>query len=109
MKAIKPLLFPNTVPPLGAGVGTTPKQVLHRTGLPWVGLNGTVVSLPQLEQLTCVSSRTRPLPARLALQGLQCLGRLVNPPPWKNCCSPAENTNSTPHVSHLRSLSANSI
>jgi len=66
---------------VGTGVGTTLKQVLHRTGLPWVGLNGTVVSMPQREHFTCVSGRTRPFPVRFALHNLQCLGRLVNPRP----------------------------
>ena len=35
------------------------KHSLQKTGRPWVGLNGTVVSLPQFEQLVIVSTRSR--------------------------------------------------
>ena len=87
--------------------GLFAKQVLHITGLPWVGLNGTVVPLPHSEQVTCVSIRRRPVvPSLLALHCLQCLGSLVNPFSWKNCCSPAENTNSRPQPAHRTSRSA---
>jgi len=73
------------------------KHVLHRTGLPCVGLKGTVVWAPHSEQFTCVSDRCRRVPARFALHALQCFGSFVNPRSWKNCCSPAEKTNAAPH------------
>jgi hypothetical protein len=94
---------------LGA-LGLFAKHVLHSTGLPCVGLNGTVVSLPHAEQVTCVSVRRRPsTPCLLALHCLQCFGSLVNPFSWKNCCSPAENTNITPQPAHRTSRSAKGI
>ena len=86
------------------------KHALHITGLPCVGLNGTVVLLPHPEHVTCVSIRRRPsTPCLLALHCLQCFGSLVNPFSWKNCCSPAENTNIRPQPAHRTSLSANGI
>ena len=70
---------------LGA-LGLFSKHVLHITGLPCVGLNGTVVSLPHSEQVTCVSIRRRPSPpCLLALHCLQCFGSLMNPFSRKNC------------------------
>ena len=94
---------------LGA-LGLFAKQILHMTGLPCVGLNGTVVLLPHPEQMTCVSIRrgaTRP--CLLALHCLQCFGSFVNPFSWKNCCSPAENTNITPQPAQRTSRSAKGI
>jgi hypothetical protein len=88
----------------------TRKHVAHKTGLCWVGLNGTVVSIPQAEQVRRVSIRCLPPGlSRLVLHCLHCLGSLTKPRSRKNCCSPAEKTNITPHDKHLRSLSANSI
>jgi len=59
-----------------------PKHVAHSTGLPCVGLNGTVVLFPHSEQLTCVSIRRRPLPpSLLALHCLHRFGSFVNPFP----------------------------
>ena len=94
---------------LGA-FGLLAKQILHCTGLPCVGLNGTVVLLPHSEQVTCVSVRSRPFaPSLLALHCLQCFGSLTKPFSRKNSCSPAENTNSKPQPTHRTSLSAKDI
>ena len=90
-------------------VGVFLKHDLQRTGLSCVGLNGTVVAMPHSEHCTWVSGRTRVPPARLALHSLQCLGSCVNPRSWKNCCSPAEKTNSKPHDKHLMSRSVHCI
>ncbi len=102
-----------------AGVGTVAdfgfsccfwKQDRHSTGLPWVGLKGTVVSSPHSEQVVRVSERTlEPPRARFALHCLQCLGSLVNCLSWKNNCSPAVNMNSAPQSLHFNTLSTNSI
>jgi hypothetical protein len=46
------LIFPQGV----ATVRLPWKHSRHNTGRPWVGLNGTVVSLPQLEQVVRVST-----------------------------------------------------
>src|SRR6188474_821321 len=76
------------------------KHSLQKTGRPCVGLNGTVVSLPQFEQLVTVSTRSRATIApagRLALLALQALHRLGSFLKFlsaKNCCSPAVQTNS---------------
>ncbi len=55
------------------------KHERHSTGLPCVGLKGTVVAAPHSEQVVRVSARTRtpPLP-RLALHCLQRLGSFLN-------------------------------
>src|SRR5918993_275201 len=58
------------------------KHSLQKTGRPCVGLNGTVVSLPQAEQFVAVSTRSRmPDPAgrlaRAALHALQRLGSFL--------------------------------
>jgi len=56
------------------------KHSLQKTGRPWVGLKGTVVSLPQAEQVVTVSTRSRAIEppagrlARFPLQALQRLG-----------------------------------
>ena len=90
--------------------GLFAKHVLHITGLPCVGLNGTVVLLPHSEQVTCVSVvRRPPPPCLLALHCLQCFGSFVNPFSWKNCCSPAENANITSQPTHRTSRSAKGI
>src|SRR5262245_52071115 len=86
------------------------KHSRQKTGRPWVGRKGTVVSLPHCEQLVLVSARTGvedpPVAsARLALQDLQRLGSFLNPLSAKNICSPAVNTNSAPHSAHFRTLS----
>jgi hypothetical protein len=86
------------------------KQERHSTGLPWVGLNGTVVSALHSEQVVRVSERTlRPPRARFALHCLQCLGSFLNCLSWKNNCSPAVNTNSAPQSMHFNTLSVNSM
>src|SRR5208337_1717645 len=92
------------------------KHSLQRTGRPCVGLNGTVVSLPQAEQLVRVSTLERG-PEEigpnelvfLALQALQRLGSFLNCLSWKNSCSPAVKTKSLPQSMHLRTLSWNSM
>src|SRR4029079_16227573 len=91
------------------------KHSLQNTGRPWVGLKGTVVSLPQAEQLVCVSTRSRDIPrpagraARLPLQALQRFGSFLKFLSAKNCCSPAVQMNSVPQSTHERILSWNSI
>src|SRR6266436_107595 len=88
------------------------KHSRQKTGRPWVGRKGTVVSLPHWEQLVLVSERIGALPppppppsARLALQALQRLGSFSKPLSTKNICSPAVKTNSAPHSAHFRTLS----
>jgi hypothetical protein len=86
------------------------KQARHNTGLPCVGLKGTVVSAPHCEQLVRVSGRTlEPPRTRFALHCLQCRGSFVNCLSWKNSCSPAVNTNSAPQSLHVKTLSLNSM
>jgi hypothetical protein len=79
-------------------------------------LNGTVVSLPQAEQLVWVSTRSRDIPpppagraARLPLQALHRFGSFLKFLSAKNCCSPAVQMNSVPQSTQLRILSWNSI
>ncbi len=53
-------------------------QGRHKHGLPFVGVKGTVVFVPQLAQITSVSSKDfRPLPWRTLRQLLQTLGSFV--------------------------------
>ena len=91
------------------------KHSLQKTGRPCVGLNGTVVSLPQAEQVVTVSTRSRGADApagreaRLALQALHRFGSFLKFLSAKNCCSPAVQMNSAPQSTHLRILSWNSI
>src|SRR5437773_3852618 len=92
------------------------KHSLQKTGRPCVGLNGTVVSLPQAEQLVWVSTRSRDIPpppagraARLPLQALHRFGSFLKFLSAKNCCSPAVQMNSVLQSTHLRILSWNSI
>src|SRR5580765_1500774 len=91
------------------------KHSLQNTGRPWVGLKGTVVSLPQAEHMVCVSTRSRDIPppagraARLPLQALQRFGSFLKFLSAKNCCSPAVQMNSVPQSTHERILSWNSI
>src|SRR5918995_259755 len=91
------------------------KHSLQKTGRPCVGRNGTVVSLPQAEQLVCVSTRSRMVGpadarfARLALQVLHRFGSFLNCLSAKNSCSPAVQMKSSPQSTHLRLLSWNSI
>ena len=85
------------------------KQARHRTGLPWVGRNGTVVSVPQSAQMVRVSGRTRAEERRFALHFLQCFGSLVNFFSEKKSCSPAVKTKSSPQEVHFNVLSLNSI
>src|SRR5208337_1398923 len=92
------------------------KHSRQKTGRPCVGLNGTVVSLPQPEQLVRVSTLGRlPLEvvpsvvARLPLQALQRLGSFLNCLSWKKSCSPAVKMKSAPQSMHIRTLSWNSM
>src|SRR5947208_4664086 len=91
------------------------KHSLQNTGRPCVGLNGTVVSLPQAEQVVTVSTRSRAMPApsgraaRLPLQDLQRFGSFLKFLSAKNCCSPAVQMNSVAQSTHLRIRSWNSI
>src|SRR5208337_5117668 len=93
------------------------KHSRQKTGRPWVGLKGTVVSLPQPEQLVRVSTLGR-IPGggvmpgeeiRLALQALQRLGSFLKSLSWKNSCSPAVKTKSAPQSIHFKILSWNSM
>src|SRR6266403_5260988 len=90
------------------------KHSRQKTGRPWVGRKGTVVSFPHWEQLVLVSARIVELPppppllppsARLALHALQRLGSFLKPLSAKNICSPAVKTNSALHSAHFRTLS----
>jgi hypothetical protein len=93
-----------------AGTRRCWKHCRQSTGLPCVGLNGTVVSVPQAEQLVRVSDRTAELPAaRLVLHCLQRFGSFLNCLSWKKSCSPAVNTKSLPQSLHFRILSTNSM
>jgi hypothetical protein len=84
--------------------------VRHSTGLPCVGLNGTVVSSPQSEHFVRVSARTRdPLELRFALHCLQRFGSFMNCLSWKKTCSPAVNTNSAPQSIHVSIRSVNTM
>src|SRR3954470_8406652 len=91
------------------------KHSLQNTGRPCVGLNGTVVSLPQAEQLVWVSTRSRDIPppagraARLPLQALHRFGSFLKFLSAKNCCSPAVQMNSVAQSTQLRIRSWNSI
>jgi len=85
------------------------KQERHNTGLPCVGLKGTVVSMPHSEHW-CESQDAPWSPAnalRLALLAVP--GSFVNCLSWKNSCSPAVNTNSAPQSLHVKTLSLNSM
>src|SRR5437763_2213745 len=91
------------------------KHSLQNTGRPCVGLKGTVVSLPQAEQVAAVSTRSRATIApagrlaRFALQALHRFGSFLKFLSAKNCCSPAVHTNSVAQSTHLRIRSWNSI
>src|SRR6266851_7602451 len=92
------------------------KHSRQNTGRPCVGRNGTVVSLPQAEQLVVVSTRSRPTPpapdgraARLALQLLQRFGSFLKFLSAKNNCSPAVQMKGSPQSTQFRDLSWNSI
>ena len=94
------------------------KHSRQKTGRPCVGLNGTVVSFPQCEQLVRVSTRAKfwletgvgpKLDDRLPLQVLQRLGSFLNCLSKKNNCSPAVKVKSTPQSMHFNTLSWNSI
>jgi hypothetical protein len=77
--------------------------------VPRVGLNGTVVAVPHLEQVVLVSVRTRTLEPRLALHSLQRFGSFLNCFSTKKNCSPAVKTNSVLQSTHIKTLSANSM
>src|ERR1700722_17323170 len=90
------------------------KHSRQYTGLPCVGLKGTVVSLPHCEQTVLVSTLCTLPPAslpctRFPLHALQRLGSFLNPLSTKNICSPAVKTNSAPHSAHFKTLSWYSI
>ena len=81
------------------------KHSLQKTGRPCVGLNGTVVSLPQAEHWVTVSTRSLGAAptgrlARLPLHALQRFGSFLKFLSAKNCCSPAVHTNSAPQSTH---------
>src|SRR3954467_8474840 len=113
------------ITPDAAGLYTPPapanfrdwKHSRQKTGRPWVGLKGTVVSLPHAEQLVVVSTRSlamTPPPdegreARLALHPLQRFGSFLKFLSAKKSCSPAVQTNSAPQSTQFRILSRNSI
>jgi hypothetical protein len=87
---------------------------LQKTGRPCVGLKGTVVSLPQAEQVVTVSTRSRATwpagrLARFVLQFLHRFGSFLKFLSAKNCCSPAVQMNSVAQSTHLRIRSWNSI
>jgi len=87
------------------------KHSRQYTGLPCVGLKGTVVSRPHCEQVVIVSVLVKPEPdepCRLVLQFLQRLGSFLKFLSWKKCCSPAVKTKSAPQSTHLRTRSWNS-
>lgn len=89
------------------------KHSRQYTGRPWVGLKGTVVSLPHCEHVVVVSTRWWPgllsIWPRLALQGLQRFGSFLKPLSAKKSCSPAVKINSAPQSTHLRALSRYSM
>src|SRR6202051_4206537 len=97
------------------------KHCRHSTGLPCVGLKGTVVSIPHSEHSVRVSVRespaaTGPAPDSVRtpvdlfdLQGLQRFGSFLNCLSKKKSCSPAVKKNSPPQSAHVKSLSMNSI
>src|ERR1700704_5264695 len=90
------------------------KHALQKTGRPCVGRKGTVVSLPQAEQVVTVSTRSRATGpagrlARLVLQFLHRFGSFLKFLSAKNCCSPAVQMNSVAQSTHLRIRSWNSI
>src|SRR5713101_417010 len=85
------------------------KHSRQKTGLPCVGRNGTVVSLPHCEQFVLVSVRAGAGPpecsARFALHVLQRLGSFLKPLSAKNICSPDVKTNSASQSEHFNTLS----
>jgi hypothetical protein len=92
------------------------KHSRQKTGRPWVGRNGTVVSFPHAEQFVVVSTRSRPmdapgegLEARFALQLLHRFGSFLKFLSAKKSCSPAVQMNSVPQSTQLSVLSWNSI
>src|SRR5436190_22418024 len=92
------------------------KHSRQNTGRPCVGRNGTVVSLPQAEQLVVVSTRSRVIEppeagreARFALHALHRLGSFLKFLSAKKSCSPAVQMNSVPQSTQLNNLSWNSI
>src|SRR5258706_8791135 len=78
------------------------KHSRQNTGRPWVGLNGTVVSLPHAEHMVrvstfwCTGAVLAPVKCatRFDLHALQRLGSFLNCLSWKKSCSPAVNTKS---------------
>src|SRR5271168_2193023 len=93
-----------TRPPV-VGARLVWKHCRQSTGLPCVGLNGTVVSMPHAEHSVRVSVRERPAaagpvpvfraaPDRLDLHGLQRFGSFLNCLSKKKSCSPAVKINS---------------
>ena len=91
------------------------KHSRQKTGLPCVGLKGTVVSLPQAEQFVVVSTRSLAIgpaagrDARFALQLLHRLGSFLKFLSAKKSCSPAVQMNSVPQSTQCSDLSWNSI
>ncbi len=93
------------------------KHSRQKTGLPCVGLKGTVVSLPHCEQVvrvsvlfgTCPGVGAPSTETRFALHTLQRFGSFLNCLSWKNSCSPAVKIKSDPQSIHFSTLSWNSI
>src|SRR5271154_4893198 len=119
---------PATISAVAAAVTSAPvvgarlawKHCRQSTGLPCVGLNGTVVSTPHSEHSVRVSVRESPAaagpapaltaaPERFDLHGLQRFGSFLNCLSKKKSCSPAVKINSPPQSAHVKSLSRNSI
>lgn len=91
---------------ISGAFGLFAKHALQSTGLPCIGLNGTMVTFPHSAHITDVSIRRRPVvPSLLALHCLQWVGSLTNPFSRKNSCSPAEKTKITPQPTHRTSRS----
>src|SRR2546429_2804474 len=85
------------------------KHSRQKTGLPCVGLKGTVVSLPHCEQTVLVSTLVWEWPwggaapntaTRFDLQALHRFGSFLNCLSRKKSCSPAVKTKSAPQSIH---------
>src|SRR5437879_9184028 len=87
------------------------KHSRQKTGLPCVGLKGTVVSLPHCEQTVLVSTLVWEWPwggadpntaTRFDLQALHRFGSFLNCLSRKKSCSPAVKTKSAPQSIHFK-------
>src|SRR5262249_12927921 len=84
------------------------KHSRQKTGRPWVGRKGTVVSLPHCEQLVLVSARTGvefPLivSARCAVLDLHSLDSFLTALSAKTISTPEVKTNYAPQSAHFKS------